>query len=141
MSKPSMSSYASPYRKYFGGIIRKMGVQAGIYESAGTLSLSAEIPLPDQDVRAMVEITLRLSNDQSCWVVTKFEVTTANPFLVLSGRDLLLHHGKRPGNEKGDLSKPDKRVWIMTCAADLQALLTSYDKLAKDLGPPALFGH
>ncbi|MFZ2201829.1 MAG: hypothetical protein WAV56_00370 [Microgenomates group bacterium] len=118
-----------------------MEVQPNFYEYAGSLSLNAEIPLPGQDARARVGIVLRLSNNLSCWVVTEFSVITANPFLVLSGSDLLLHHGKRPGKEKDDLSKPGNHVWTITRAADLQAMLEAYDKLAKAIGKPALFGH
>ncbi|HLE49718.1 MAG TPA: hypothetical protein VI791_01060, partial [Patescibacteria group bacterium] len=93
-------------------------------------------------VLARVEISLWLSDDQTCWVVREFTVTTANPFLVLSGSDLLAHYGKRPAYEKGDLSKPNARPLLtMTRAADFQALLTNYDQLAKELGKPALFGH
>ncbi len=143
MSKsPKMSLDTSPYTKYFGGVIQKMGLQATIYESSRFLHLGAKIPLPNQDgVLARVEISLWLSDDQACWVVREFMVTTANPFLVLQGSDLLKHYGKRPAYEKGDLSKPNAQHWTMTRAADFQALLTNYDQVARELGKPALFGH
>ena len=139
MSKsPKMSLDASPYKRYFGGLIQKMGLRPIIRESTSTLYLDAQIPLPNQyDTWAAVRISLTLSDDQTCWIVSEFTVATANPFLVLSGSDLLEHYGKLPGWSK--LST--QFFWTMTRAADLQALLKAYDELARELGKPILFGH
>ncbi len=149
-SSISMPLDTTPYTRYFGGIIQKMGGRVVVDGHGRYLYLKAEIPLINVvlqrgvNVWARIEIVLTLSNDQTYWVVREFLVSTApNRFLVLWGTDFLEHYGKRPGRDDADLSNPNKRplLWTMTRAADLQAMLEAYDRLAKELGKPALFGH
>ncbi|MBI2310468.1 hypothetical protein HYU90_01400 [Candidatus Collierbacteria bacterium] len=125
-----------------------MGGRAVIDGHGLYLYLKAEVPLlnllPQRGVNvwASIEIVLGLSDDFTCWVVRELLVSTSpNRFLVLWGSDFLEHYGKRPGRNDADLSNPNKRLWTMTCAANLQAMLEAYDQLAKELGKPALFGH
>lgn len=143
-----MSPDTIPYRKYFGGIIQKMGVSPTINEYSPHLYLDANVPFQGhvpfqgQVGHARVRIALALSTNQSCWVVKEFDVSTVNhSFGVLSGSDFLEHYGKRLGKKEGDLSKPGNQLWTMTCAANLQAMLEAYDRLAKELGKSAIFGH
>ena len=139
----SNQSDTTPYRRYFGGVIQKMGVLPVITEYGPKLYLDADVPFSPQgkNARARVRITLRLSTDKSYWVVSEFTVTSANPFWILWGSDFLEHYGKRPGNEEGDLARATDKVWVLRIARDLQALLKNYDQLAKELGKPTLFGH
>ena len=101
----SNQSDTTPYRRYFGGVIQKMGVLPVITEYGPKLYLDADVPFSPQgkNARARVRITLRLSTDKSYWVVSEFTVTSANPFWILWGSDFLEHYGKRPGNKEGDL--------------------------------------
>lgn len=150
MSKPSpISPDTTPYKRYFGRIIQRLGGRVGFLEFGRSLRLAAEdVPLPRKDLPsyhpplASVVILLRLSHDESRWVVREFSVsTTPNRFLTLWGEDFLQHYDKRPGGNDADLSRPYNRVWTMTRAADFQAMLEAYDRLAKEFGKPALFGH
>lgn len=61
--------------------------------------------------------------------------------MLLDGDGFLEHYGKRLGIGKSDLSKPSNLLWTMTRAADLQAMLEAYDRLAREFGNPVLFGH
>lgn len=134
-----MSLDTTPYKKYFGGVIQRMGLLPIIRESQSTLSLTASIPVGTETAR--FQITLGLVDDRSCWVIEEFFVITANPFTMLWGKDLLAHYGKRPANREYDLSRPGGDLWEITCAANLQALMVAYDNLAKELGLPLIFGH
>jgi len=136
----------TPFRRYFGRVVHKMGGRTVIDAHGAYLYLKAETPLhPNNQSSLWVgsEIVLTLSDDQTCWVVREFLVTSRpNRFLVLSESDFLEHYGKRPGRDESNLAKPNKqRLWTMTRAADLQALLKAYDELAKEMGYPAVFGH
>ena len=136
----------TPFRRYFGRVVHKMGGRTVIDAHGAYLYLKAETPLhPNNQSSLWVgsEIVLMLSDDQTCWVIREFLVTSRlNRFLMLSGSEFLEHYGKRPGRNESDLAKPNKqRLWTMTRAADLQALLKAYDELAKEMGYPAVFGH
>ena len=125
----------TPYKRYFEGVIKKMKARPFVDEMDRSVYLSANIPLQGKDNSVRVEIFLALSDDQSCLIVDRFTVTTADPFSVLWGSDFLEHYGKQLGGN--DL----RRLWTMTRAADLQAMLRAYDNLAKEIGKPTLFGH
>src|SRR3990167_10367544 len=90
------------------------------------LYLKAEMPVhPNNRLNVWVggEIVLTLSDDQTCWVVREFLVTSRpTRFLVLSESEFLEHYGKRPGRDESNLAKPNKqRLWTMTRAADLRS--------------------
>lgn len=141
MSKKSISDLnIVPFKKYFYEVIIARALPPNMRESAYSLCLIATIPLPHKNGSARVEILLGRSDDRSFLAVVEFNVNSTT--YVLSGKDLLSHYGKRQVDKNEDLSKPDNNhFWIMTRAADLQALLVAYDNLAKEWGKPALFGH
>jgi hypothetical protein len=137
-----MSLDVTPYKRYFGGIIQKQNLTPNVRETPNFLNLCVNIPLKEHPGNtAKVEIILGLSHDSTCWIVCEFNVVTANPFVVLWGDDLLSHYGKRRCERHYDDHKNPGNLWTLTRAADLAALLTAYDQLARELGHPILFGH
>jgi len=144
MSHQSMSLDLTPFQRYFVAVIRKVkGVEANTNDLVSSLILSAEkIPLQGHKtlMTTNVDIVLSLVGDHSCYVVREFKLSSP---LVLRGTDFLAHYGKRLAREGHDLSNLNRqRLWTMSCAADLQAMLVAYDKLAaKEFDLPVVFGH
>lgn len=132
----NLTPHMGPYQFYWGRLGQRLNTNYNV-ELPGNGSLILSMAFGE----VKIEITLALASNETCWVVKDFRVTPKDAHGVLSGYDFLFHYGKRAAQYNQDFYQPDDGVWKITCARDLQALVTAYDGLARELGLAILFGH
>ncbi len=90
-------------------------------------------PLPK---RLVVDILLRPSQRHGCFLVERFSVEGTS---FMHGVSLLEHYAKRFALFKDYHAASVADCWQVRCAADVEALLKAYDRVALNTGRPTVF--
>ena len=130
----SLGARIQPYEIYLSTLARKL-------EADVTCELDGKggLEVIFGSFENIFVLVMVLTKDDSCWVIKDFKAPIGHK--ILSGYYLLAFYGKRCAQYENDYIRPSKEIWTITCPRDLQALLTAYDNLARELGLRIIFGH
>lgn len=131
------SGEITPFEIYLARLARKLGGTSksktqpnAVYWFNATFPISGSWLLGEQ----VYTLSLSLERRPDHFNLVEFSIGRENssgPTNHLLGFELLAHYDK-------DFTG---RPWVLKSARDLQSLLEAYDRLARELGYPVVFGH